>query len=77
MLHEMMERYGCERTILGKKGIEFHLPDAEYYLASPVSALQVRDDVVAIARQINRSPKVLVTEAKQFAWLLKPVDEDS
>lgn len=75
-LHEKMADAGYRRTIIGRDGVEYDLPDAEYNLpGSSKTRIEVRDQALAIAKKVKAAPRpgVLVTEGAR-TWILDPVE---
>lgn len=71
-LHEKMEAKGYSRQI-STNGKTFQLPTAEYVCTKEVSTVDVRDEVLAIAKKVKPSPDVLVTKSDGRAWSLSLV----
>lgn len=73
-LHEAMRKGGAGRTVTGRNGVVFDLPDGEYVLASNVPTERVRDLVCDIAASVKAtpSPSVVVVSYSDIAWQLVP-----
>lgn len=71
-LHEKMEAKGYSRQI-SANGTKYQLPTAEYCCTKDLSASEVRDAVLDIAKKVKPSPDVLVTKSDGRAWSLSRV----
>lgn len=73
LLHQRMIGRGYAKEVRDDNGRMHALPTAEYVATKNLSVVQVRDEVLAIARLVKPSPypEVLVTEANNRAWALK------
>jgi hypothetical protein len=66
-LHEAMEDGGFSRVVKGARG-SWHLPEAEYTIASTRACEEIRDAANAIAGTIKARPAILVTEVATRCW---------
>ncbi|MBH3122430.1 type V toxin-antitoxin system endoribonuclease antitoxin GhoS [Serratia ureilytica] len=69
-LHEAMASQGYSKMIQDQAGNWFYLPTAEYTASKNLSAAQVREQVVGIAKAIKVNPRVLVTQVADRSWAL-------
>ncbi|MFZ5272565.1 hypothetical protein [Enterobacter asburiae] len=69
LLHEKMGAKGYSREIQGDSGEYFQLPPAEYVATKDLTAIQVREEVRAIANSIKNN-RILVTQSEGRTWYL-------
>ncbi|ELN4044876.1 MULTISPECIES: type V toxin-antitoxin system endoribonuclease antitoxin GhoS [Klebsiella] len=63
-LHELMEANGFSRTVTTDSGNTYYLPSAEYnYKSTTRGRSSVADLAEAVASQVRKNPKILVTES--------------
>lgn len=74
VLHEIMEKEGFTRIILGAKGVAYHLPTAEYNYKGDITLNQVGVNAGRAAETTKKRYSILVTESKGRTWInLEPV----
>lgn len=66
-LHEKLAKKGYTKSIVGRSGKTYLLPDADYILESILDERGVANEVVAIANSISPSSSVLVTKSAGMA----------
>ena len=67
-LSQSLQRLGISDRIKQKDGKCFQLPQGEYYVLSPRSPEDIREQVYEIASQISKAA-VLVTSGQNVAWV--------
>jgi hypothetical protein len=67
-LHEAMAGEGFSRTITSDKGIEYHLPDAEYRIVADLTLVQVGDRTKRAAETVQRTFSYLATQVTATRW---------
>ncbi|EOC9629683.1 hypothetical protein [Enterobacter ludwigii] len=72
VLHKNMEAKGYSREITAN-GKTYQLPSAEYVCTKNLTATEIRDEVLNIAKKVKPSPDVLVTKSDGRAWCLSQV----
>jgi hypothetical protein len=73
-LHLFMAARAFGRTIVSDDGIEYELPTATYFSHGTASAFEVRALATAAAAATGKAADVLVTEAGNICWQLRPVN---
>lgn len=61
ILHKEMEEEGFSRTIVSGEGVEYHLPEAEYYISNNYSADMIRTMAIDAASKTKKEYAVLIT----------------
>ena len=77
-LHEAMERLGFSRTLVDSKGVERHLPEAEYFYTGKTTRKKVLKLAKEAVLETGKESSILVTESVGRRWHnLKPVEEQA
>ncbi|HEM8306957.1 MULTISPECIES: DUF2622 domain-containing protein [Providencia] len=67
-LYDLMEGYGFTKQITGDDGVQYDLPDAEYYYNGTYDIEAVSSTAFKVAKSVRTNAKVLVTEAERIKW---------
>ncbi len=67
----------AKRTITSGKGVEYDLPDGEYYIKTSKERSDLCNEIYQVADAIRSKPCVLVTESNGSSFRLKKVPGDS
>lgn len=65
LLRDRLLNIGFTKRIKSKEGIEYRLPNGNYLIESSSNLNTVFDAVYKVAHTVDRTPMILITEAKE------------